>query len=150
MIEARDNGESSRAGGADTEIRLVEGRRGGNKEVEAGAGGGKEVEAGGAGGDREVEAGTDVGEGCEERELRLSVFVAARGIGTGEEDGEVDCDLRLSPEVARVTGGGALAVIANPLVTGIEIDSDSNFGISNKTGGEGEGGTGGGNGLSTT
>ena len=151
MIEARDNGESSRAGGADTEIWLVKGRTGGDKDIEAGAGGGKDVEAGGAGGDEGVEAaGTGVAEGCEEREVRLSVFVGARGIGTGEEVGEVDCDLRLSPEVARVIGGGARAVVANPLVTGIGIDSDSNFGISKRTGGEGEGGTGGGNGLSTT
>ena len=149
IIEARDNGESSRAGGADTEIRLVGGKTGGDEDVEAGAGGGKDVEAGGACGDK-VEAGTCVAEGGEEREVRLSFFVATRGIGTGEEDGGVDCDFRLSPEVARVTGDGGLAVIATPLVPGIGIDSRSNFGISNRTGGEGEGGTGGGNGFSKT
>lgn len=44
MIEARDNGESSRAGGADTEIRFVEGRKDGDKDF-GGAGGGKDVEA---------------------------------------------------------------------------------------------------------
>lgn len=150
MIEARDNGESSRAGGADTEIWFARGRMGGNKDVEAGAGGGKDVEARGAGGELDEETGAGIAEGGEEREVRLSFLGAVRGIGTGEEDGGVDCDFRLSPEVARATGDGALAVVVNPLATGIGIDSESNFGISKKTGGDGEGGAGGGNGFSTT
>jgi hypothetical protein len=44
MIEARDNGESSRAGGADTEIRFVEGRTDVDNDF-GGADGGKDVEA---------------------------------------------------------------------------------------------------------
>jgi hypothetical protein len=44
MIEARDSGESSRAGGADTEIRFVVGRTDGDKDF-GGASGGQDVEA---------------------------------------------------------------------------------------------------------
>lgn len=100
------------------------------------------------GGDKGVKVGA--AEEYEEREVRLSFFVAARGIGTGEDGGEVDCDFSMSPGIARVTGDGVLAIVATPLVIGIGIDSESNFGISKKTGGEGEGGTGGGKGFSIT
>lgn len=109
MIEARDNGESSRAGGADTDIRSVEGRMGG---------------------DEAMETGTCVVEG-EEREERFSLFGAPCGIEMGKEVGGVDCDTRLSPGLARVTGtDGPVVVVATPLKPGIASDSDSNFGIS--------------------
>jgi hypothetical protein len=51
----------------------------------------------------------------------------------GIEDGGEGCDVCLSPEVARITGTD---VLASPLEIGIENLSDSNFGISNKTGGD--------------
>jgi len=86
MIEARDNGESSMAGGADTDTRLVVGPVGG--------------------GDRYAE-GAGVAEVGAERGARFSPFETARGIGTGWEEGNVDCTLYPSPELARVIGAGA-------------------------------------------
>jgi hypothetical protein len=93
MIEARDNGESSSAGGTDTETPLGGGRMGGGNGAEAGAG---------------------VAEGGEVREVRFSFLGEAGGIGIGIEDGGESCGVRLSPEVARVTGTAAAAVVASP------------------------------------
>jgi hypothetical protein len=115
MIEARDKGESSSAGGTDTETPLGGGRMGGGNGAEAGAG---------------------VAEGAEVREVRFSFFGETGDIGMGIKDGW-GCDVRLSPEVARVTGTAAVAVVASPLEIGIENLSDSNFGISKKTGDDG-------------
>ena len=125
MIEARDNGESSSAGGTDTNTRSVGGRMGGSNGADAGAG---------------------VAEGGEVRGVRFSFFGAAGGIVMGMEDGGKGCGACLSLEVARVMGADALDVAASPLEIGIENLSDSNFGISNKTGGDV--GTEGGNGFS--
>ena len=132
MIEARDSGESliaggaTIAGGADTDIRPVEGW---------------------ARGDTDAEAETGVGEAGEEAGARLSLFETARGIGTGKEDGGLGCGFCRSPEVACVVGATALILVACPLKGGIKADSDSNFGISK---GAGDGGAGGGNGFSLT
>jgi hypothetical protein len=115
MIEARDNGESSSAGGTDTDTPLGGGRMGGGNGAGAGAG---------------------VAEGGEVREGRFSFFGEAGSIGMGIEDGGEGCDIHLSPEVARVTGTAAAAA-ASPLEIGIENLSDSKFGISKKTGDDG-------------
>jgi hypothetical protein len=125
MIEARDSGES---GGADTDIRPVEGW---------------------VGGDRDADAGTGVLEDGAETWARFSLFGTARGIGTGrEEPGGLVCDFRFSLGVACVVGAAALVVFACPLEGGIKADSDSNFGTSKKTGDDG--GAGGGSGFSIT
>lgn len=71
MIEARESGESSIAGGADTDTRPVEG--------------------GWVGEDTGADAGTGLAEGGEEAVARFSLFETVRGIGTGREDGGVDC-----------------------------------------------------------
>jgi len=96
MIEARDNGESSMTGGADTDTRLFVGPVGGDRDAE------------GAG-------GADAGE---ERGARFSLFETARGIGTGRDDGGIDCTFCTSPDLARaigadVTGAGALVGVAD-------------------------------------
>jgi hypothetical protein len=125
MIEARDSGESSIAGGADTDIRPVEGW---------------------VGGDTDADAGTGVLEDGAEACARFSLFGTARGIGTGrEEPAALVCDFRFSLGVACVVGA-ALVVFACPLEGGIKADSDSNFGTSKKTGDDG--GAGGGSGFS--
>ena len=69
MIEARESGESSIAGGADTDTRPVEG---------------------GFGADTGADAGTGLADGGEEAVARFSPFETGRGIGTGREDGGVD------------------------------------------------------------
>lgn len=115
MIEARDNGESSSAGGTDTDTRSVGRRMGGSNGADDVAG---------------------VAKGGEVRGVRFSFLGAAGGIRMGIEDGWEGCDVCLSPEVARVTGTDALVVVASPLEIGIENLSDSNFGISNKRGGD--------------
>jgi len=61
MIEARDNGESSIAGGADTDTRLFVGPVGGDRDAE----------------------GAGVADVGKERGARFSLFETARGIGTG-------------------------------------------------------------------
>jgi hypothetical protein len=68
MIEARESGESSIAGGADTDTRPVEGW---------------------AGEDTGADAGTGLVEGGE-AVARFSPFETVRGIGTGREDGGMD------------------------------------------------------------
>jgi len=97
------------------------------------------------GGDEAIETGTCVIGDGEEREERFSLFGGAWGIEMGKEVWGVDCDIRLSPGVARVTGIDGPVVVATPLKPGIASDSDSNFGISKKTGPDG--GTGGRNGF---
>jgi hypothetical protein len=98
------------------------------------------------GGDGAIETGTCGAEDGEEREERFSLFGAPCGIEMGKEVGGVDCDTRLSPGVARVTGTDGPVVVATLLKPAIASDSDSNFGISKKTGLDG--GTGGRNGFS--
>ncbi len=127
MIEARESGESSIAGGADMDIRPVE--------------------RWGDGGNTGADAGTGLAEGGDEAVARFSLFEMARGIGTGREDVGVDCNfLPPSPRVAYVVEVVGLVVIVAPLDGGIKADSDSNLGTSRKTGVGG--GTGGGNGFS--
>jgi hypothetical protein len=70
MIEARESGESSIAGGADTDTRPVEGW---------------------VGDDTGADAGMGLAEGGEEAVGRLSPFKTVPGIGTGKEDGGLDC-----------------------------------------------------------
>jgi hypothetical protein len=109
MIEARDSGESSIAGGADADIRPVEGWVGGVRDAGTGAG---------------------AAEDGAEAWARFSLFGTARGIGTGRDEVGLVCDFRLSPGVACVVGTAALVVLACPLEGGIKADSDSNFGTS--------------------
>jgi|SRR5216684_288934 len=126
MIEARESGESSIAGGADTENRPV---------------------VGWVGGDTGTDAGTGLAEDGEEAVARFSPFGPARGIGTGREDGRVGCNFcPSSPGVARVVRDAGLVLVVAPLGGCIKADSDSNFGTSKKTGDDG--GTGGGSGFS--
>ena len=131
MIEARDSGESSIAGGAeiaggaDTDIRPVEKW---------------------ARGDTDAGAETGIGEDGEEAGVRLSLFETARGIGTGKEAGGLGCGFCRSPGVACVVGATVLILVACPVEGGIKADSDSNFGISKRTGDDG--GAGGGSGFS--
>jgi hypothetical protein len=131
MIEARDSGESSTAGGAeiaggaDTDIRPVEGW---------------------TRGDTDADAETGVGEEGEEAGARLSLFETARGIGTGKEDGGLGCGFCRSPGVACVMGATVLILVVYPVEGGIKADNDSNFGTSKRTGEDG--GAGGGNGFS--
>lgn len=131
MIEARDSGESliaggaEIAGGADTDIRPVEGW---------------------ARGDTDADAETGVGEVGEEAGARLSLLETARGIGTGKEDGELGCGFCRSPGVTCVVEATVLILVACPVEGGIKTDSDSNFGTSKRTGDDG--GAGGGNGFS--
>jgi hypothetical protein len=116
MIEARDNGESSMAGGGtNTDIWPVEGW---------------------VGGDRGAGVGTGVAEGWETAEVRFSFFETARGIGTGREDG-VDRDFPPSSfKVVWVTGADAL-VVGMPLEYDTEIDGDSSFWTGKEDGGVG-------------
>ena len=71
MIEARESGESSIAGGADTDTRPV---------------------GGWVGEDTGADAGTGLAESGEGAVVRFSPFETVRGIGTGREDGGVDCN----------------------------------------------------------
>jgi hypothetical protein len=126
MIEARESGESSIAGGADTDTRPVGGY---------------------VGEDTGADTGTGLAEDGKEAVARFSPFDTGRGIGTGKEVGGVDCNfLTPSPGAAREVVATELVIVAAPFGADIKADSDSNFGTSNKTGLEG--GTGGGSGLS--
>jgi hypothetical protein len=71
MIEARKSGESSIAGGADTDTRPA---------------------GGWVDGDTGADTGTGLAESGKEAVARFSPFDTGRGIGTGREDGEVDCN----------------------------------------------------------
>ena len=71
MIEARESGESSIAGGADTDTRPVEGW------VDENTG---------------ADAGTGLAEVGEEAVARFSLFGTVRGIGTGREELGVECN----------------------------------------------------------
>jgi len=71
MIEARESGESSIAGGADMDTRSVEGWVGEDTGADA-------------------DAGTGLAGGGVEAVARFSIFETGRGIGTGKEDGGVD------------------------------------------------------------